>query len=167
MIQAWATADAKATHHLQDAGAELLLTLINEGAPALVGISRRYPTISQLSRVQLIITGLAATPSLALEELRGRKEELLRALNNLPDSIPPDFCSSWEQLSCLFVCSFFLAMIAERKESAFYLPEDLEGEQPGLGVQLLSTAGFGGELKVRALLLVGFFYSGLPRGHGW
>lgn len=48
-------------------------------------------------------------------------------------------------------------MIAERKESAFYLPEDLEGEQPGLGVQLLSTAGFGGELKVRALLLVGFF----------
>lgn len=50
-------------------------------------------------------------------------------------------------------------MIAERKESGFYLPEDLEGEQPGLGVQLLSTAGFGGELKVRALLLV-VFYSG-------
>lgn len=34
-------------------------------------------------------------------------------------------------------------MTAERKESAFYLPEDLEGEQPGLGVQLFSTAGFG------------------------
>ena len=34
-------------------------------------------------------------------------------------------------------------MIAERKESGFYLPEDLEGEQPGLGVQLLGTADFG------------------------
>lgn len=34
-------------------------------------------------------------------------------------------------------------MTAERKESAFYLPEDLEGKQPGLGVQLFSTAGFG------------------------
>lgn len=46
-------------------------------------------------------------------------------------------------------------MIAERKESGSYLPEDL-----GLGEQSLSTAGSGGELKVRALLL-GVFILGL------
>lgn len=46
-------------------------------------------------------------------------------------------------------------MIAERKGSGSCLPEDL-----GLGEQLLSTAGSGGELKVRALLL-GFFILGL------
>lgn len=39
-------------------------------------------------------------------------------------------------------------MIAERKGSGSCLPEDLR-----LGEQLLSTAGSGGELKVRALLL--------------
>lgn len=57
-------------------------------------------------------------------------------------------------------------MTAERKESSFYLPEDLGGKRPGLGVQLLSTAGFAWELKVRALLLV-VFYSRLPQGHVW
>lgn len=55
----------------------------------------------------------------------------------------------------MFVCSFFLATTAERKESGSCLPEEL-----GLGEQLLSTAGCGGELKVRAFLL-GVFILGL------
>lgn len=55
-------------------------------------------------------------------------------------------------------------MISERKESGFYLPKGLEGERPGLGVQLLSAAGFAWELKVRALLLVVFFF--IPGCHG-
>lgn len=48
-------------------------------------------------------------------------------------------------------------MIAGRKESGSYLPKELR-----LGEQLLSTAGSGGELKVRAHLL-GVFILGFHR----
>ena len=68
-IRARATADAKATRHLHDAGAEPPRALPSEGAATLAGISRRYPAVSQLARLQLIITGLAATPSLAVRRL--------------------------------------------------------------------------------------------------
>lgn len=75
LTRAWATADAKATRHLHDAVAEPPHALLSEGAAALAGISRRYPAISQLSRLQLIITGLAAIPSLAIRRLLPLKRD--------------------------------------------------------------------------------------------